>query len=297
MDIYVNSNGMLCDTGFEPLKYMDRRRPLFLYGNTAEVTVHLQEAPAAGMDYYLSLAPDRRFKGRADMWAGPVLASGSDPEARTVTFSMDCRTKAFRDGINGRGQARAVCLQMSWLDPDTLCATHVFVDTVYAIAVSYEDGDVADSVRNMTYSKAQIDAMLPRLVPEVGTVTTLPAGGAAWVEITGEYPHLVVNLGIPKGEGWEQAAQEVLDAADAAKKSAEGTDEQVAPIGLEHSAKEWALLAQGYISNNTQWLDFELNDEEELVMRQFGNPTVTFDVTEDGDLLLESIDTETQDNE
>ena len=50
-------------------------------------------------------------------------------------------------------------------------------------------------------------------------------------------------------------------------------------------AAERAQITYQYISNNTQWIEIEINVDEQLILRQI-NSTFTLDINSDGQLVL-----------
>lgn len=71
----------------------------------------------------------------------------------------------------------------------------------------------------------------------------------------------------------------------AAQTWAEGTDEEVAELGGEHSAKGWAEVADQTIKSNSQMLSMSINSAGELIVSKDGMDIVDFDIDEDGNLI------------
>ncbi len=84
----------------------------------------------------------------------------------------------------------------------------------------------------------------------------------------------------------------VTAASTATQKATQATNAANAAANSQAAASQAANNAQiayEYISNNTQMLDITVNADDELILSQYGTTTITFDISEDGDLLFETI--------
>ena len=73
-----------------------------------------------------------------------------------------------------------------------------------------DKGDKGDTGDKGDAGDKGADAINPRFT--IGTVTTLPSGSDATVTLTGTYPNLVLNFGIPRGaDGSGGGAEEPID--------------------------------------------------------------------------------------
>ena len=72
------------------------------------------------------------------------------------------------------------------------------------VDVVYDETNPPDSITAKILDNNAVQVIvnhLSGLVLEAGTATPLPAGQAPWVEIVGDYPYQILNLGLPSLDG------------------------------------------------------------------------------------------------
>ena len=226
-----------------------------------------------------------------------------DANNQAVTLTLDTRWQKFLGEVNGKRKPVPCLLGLYIKTADAYITLAETQATAKPVVIQPGDADV-ELPEAIYYTKDEINAVMQRFEDEIGNAEEATGHAQTWAEGTDEQ---VAELGgeksakghaaVAKGhaEDADQAKQDAVTAKDGAQTAeghaqtwAEGTDEQVAELGGEKSAKGYARQ----VSESVQTAE-DLKDQTQAIYDSFlasaaeyhVGPADNYGVTANGTLL------------
>ena len=239
---------------------------------------------AEGDELTIAIDLDLYFYDQATGADAPVLTAvrhvvtAGEATANSITETLTTRTAAFRNAVNGhvRPLSPKFGVYLKHTENDivtylTLCRTRCTITPVIIdanavpveldVSVYYTRDEIDAIVRDMESALQRVWVAETRAGTAATNAESSAQNASDSATLAESYTH--GQTGVRDAENsdnglfYKTKAEEAATAAGTAKTGAEtardqtahlaeGTDEQVAPLGAEHSAKNWANIAKGH---------------------------------------------------
>ena len=228
-------------------------------------------------------------KGKAETAQGKAEAA-RDEAVSAKTAALDAKATATQKASETADNAAlAVSAKNAAVNAANTANQKATVATNAANAAA---GHAVEANAAKTAAQNSANAAAGAVATVNGAKTAVASDKAAVADMKGE----VQTMKQAVVEASESAANSKTAAVNAAniatQKATQATNAANAAANSQSAAAQAANEAQTaytYIQNNTQWLELTITVDDELILTQYAMPTITFDISDDGDLLFEMI--------